>query len=135
MANPIAILSTDNVTSIVDGVSDMFRIAASGTLTIATGPAAGQSASVFLDNILPVDSTEGGGGNVVANMWFTQGVALPYLTLNMSTGAVYTMQAGNVTGGSLSGTYRAIFTWYAPTLSQAGSSATVRYYLLEQVGQ
>jgi hypothetical protein len=135
MPNPIQILSTDGVTSIIDGVSDVFRIVASGTITIATGPALGQSSSGFVDNIIPISTTEGGVSNVVANLWFSQGVALPNLAFNLSTGALYAMAAGNVTAGSTPGTYKAIFTWYSATQSLAGLSATVRYFLLSQTGQ
>ena len=134
-------LSVTNGSSVViiDGTSTMFKVGATGTLTIASGPAKGYLTTVSLDNISPVSGPWPSG--YPANNFFTQGQILPYYTVFLvpgttepSSGTLVSAQEGFCVPGTNGGTTKAVFKWsnfndptYIP-----GGTATVRFYLFTE---
>ena len=51
MANPLTLVSTDGQTTIIDGISDVFKIAVSGTFSVTVGANSAASAEVSLPGL------------------------------------------------------------------------------------
>jgi hypothetical protein len=57
VANPIQLTAVDGSTTIIDGVSDVFKIAVSGTFSVTVGAGSAQSAEVTLSGLGSVSVT------------------------------------------------------------------------------
>lgn len=117
-------------TVIIDGTSDMFRIAATGTLSIASGPtpAGGYMIETFVDLSLglpyaPSIQTY----NEVNN---TTAVPMPYVDWNPATGLMTRLirASSKVVPTNVS---RVILSWQAAA-DESANFTDMRYYVMEQ---
>ena len=125
----LRVVAPGGTTVIIDGTSDIFKIGATGTLTINPGPANGSNITVFADNLSPASGSWP--SNNPANNWFTQGEILPYVVLNLANGTLTQMQEGFTSAGTLSG-IKASFRWGSFNAGVTANSATVRYYVFSE---
>jgi hypothetical protein len=116
---------------IIDGTSDIFKIGATGTVTIVSGPANGTNVTGFLDNISPgIGSWP---SNFPANNWFTSGQILPYITFTLATGVMAQIQEGFTGAGTNPGTIKASWRWGSFNAGVGGVSGTNRFYVFSEV--
>ncbi len=125
MSNPIQIMGTDGSTRIIDGVSDVFRIAATGTIVVPsfTGPGTSTNSVTLSLGLTYQPAWLGFVQNAVSR-------ALPYYVVDFSNGTVvdgYDMWVDVVGGDQTQITV-------ATSTKVAGSfpGFTYRYYILQQ---
>ncbi|HEX8977907.1 MAG TPA: hypothetical protein VF781_15485 [Solirubrobacteraceae bacterium] len=129
----LRVISADGTSVIIDGTSDIWKVGATGTLSIASpGPANGTASTALIDDVTPV--TGAWQTATPVNLWFTQGEALPYFPLVLPAGTISQVQEGFTSAGTHSGspiTVKFSFRWTA--VNMVAQSATVRYYGFTEV--
>lgn len=125
----LRVVSSDGTTVIIDGTSDMFRIAATGTTTI-TGPTAGGTTNTNVD--FATGFTYPPAYLCFCEITVATSNQIPLIVWDLATGTlsqeIYAKTAVFNTNQT-----RLSITWRATT-NQSASTFTVRYYILEQVG-
>ncbi len=133
MSNPITILSTNGGLTIIDGVSDVFKIAATGLL-ITSGSGTGQAnATATVNNPFGI--------NIPICLIFNQGTGLananvaqcPVLILS-SSGAVAWSYTGWVEATADPTKLLIVTQTTATTAGAGGMGSYYRYYLLAETG-
>lgn len=123
----LKVISSDGTTVIIDGTSDMFRIAATGTLTISSGPAAG--VTVAANTLLATGLTYSPASQGFLESG-TVAYGLPYLSWNNSTGAIIDRNTLSAWVEGVTST-KVNVNW-GSTGDKTAISQTFRYYIYEQ---
>jgi hypothetical protein len=130
----IKIISSDGDTVILDGVSNVFKIAATGTLSVAFPGSAGASneSSVTLPGL-----TSGSQNRAVIGFLSTSTspAAAHYSAAHWSFDATGHMQWGGALIHGISGTTDVVVTLRADagTFNRSGDTLYARYYVLQEI--
>jgi len=128
--NGALVVKNPGGTTIIDGTSDHFRIASTGTIVIAAGPALGAQVSslvtlstgfTYIPHTVAMVLTAANTGGI-----------LPHTSINLTSGAVVRYYYVVIKVINTNQTQvQAI--WQSPGINDTANSATYRYYIQEQV--
>jgi hypothetical protein len=127
----LKVVSSDGATVVIDGTSNMFKIAASGTLAI-TPPAAGAAtqASVTLSTGFAYGPTLLGFLEIAGTAWTD---ILPWIFINDATGAVRDLVFMYLSFTTSPDINTVFVEWKSPSgLFAGGGDKTTRYFVLKE---